>query len=250
MAPDAAGTGGLGEWVRWRACRRLLQQHERRRDAAGAGNIIAFNDSDGVLVDSSIGNAILGNSIFSNTGTASGSSGLGIDLVSAELGVGVTANDPGDGDPPGESAGNNYQNFPILSSAVSIGGSTTIQGTFNSTPSTNNFRLEFFSNSSCNDAAPLDYGEGKTYLGFTTVNTNASGDAGVNIVFPVTIADGWFITATATDPANNTSEFSQCQPVSGPPTPTPTVPSAPDTDYHAYQNSHTDSYAHDHADTN
>jgi len=227
IGTDTAGTGDLGNAYDGVRAGGYSSNTSVGGTLAGAGNTIAFNGGDGVLVDRSVGNGILGNSISLNQGTASGSSGLGIDLVSAELGVGVTENDDRDTDPaPGESAGNNYQNYPVLTSAVSIGGSTTIQGTFNSTPSTNNFRLEFFSNPTCNERTlydPWNYGEGKTYLGFTTVNTNASGDASsINIVFPVAIADGWFITATATDPANNTSEFSQCQRVSGPPTPTPT----------------------------
>jgi titin len=214
--------------------------------ATGAGNLIAFNDGDGVLVDRSTGNGILSNSIFENQGDAGNpqdpeysgptSYGLGIDLVSIVSGVGregagVTVNDTEDGD----LGGNKYQNFPVLTSAVSTGGNTTLQGTFNSTPNTNGFRLEFFSNAQCNEAlvgvppeyGPWDYGEGQHYLGFTTVNTNASGDASVNITFPVAVADGWFITATATHPENNTSEFSQCHQVTAPPTPTPTPTTTP-----------------------
>jgi parallel beta-helix repeat protein len=225
VGTDPAGAGDLGNGYDGVRVGAYSSNTSIGGTAAGAGNIIAFNDSNGVLVDSSIGNAVLGNSILANQT-------LGIDLVTALAGSGPNwPQDHGDGEPPtgdtglpdADTGGNNYQNFPELTSAVSIGGSTTIQGTFNSTPNTNNFRLEFFSNPSCNAAAPLDYGEGKTYLGFTAVNTNASGDASVNMVFPVTIADGWFITTTATDPANNTSEFSQCRRVSGPPTPTPTI---------------------------
>jgi len=179
---------------------------------AGAGNTIAFNGGDGVLVDRSTGNGILGNSIFSNTGDPPLSYGLGIELVTAQAGLGPNDNDPGDGD----SGGNNYQNFPELGSALHGSTSTLVHGTFNSTPSTNNFRLEFFVNESCD---PSGYGEGKQYLGFTTVNTNASGDTTINVTFPTAVPVGWSITATATDPANNTSEFSQCVPVTAPPAP-------------------------------
>ena len=237
IGTDAAGTGELGNNFDGVRAGAFSSGTSVGGTAPGTGNVIAFNGGDGVMVDRSTGNSILGNSIYANNGIPGAdplvdpplSYGLGIDLVSAGEGAGVTANDAGDGD----SGGNNYQNFPVLTSAVSIGGSTTIQGTFNSMPNTNNFRLEFFSNASCNQPpsgyssgspyGPWDYGEGKTYLGYTTVNTNASGNASVNVVFPVTVADGWFITSTATDPANNTSEFSQCQRVSGPPTPTPTI---------------------------
>ena len=85
-------------------------------------------------------------------------------------------------------------------------GSTIISGTLNSTASTN-FRLEFFSNTSCDGSGN---GEGETYLGFTNVTTDGSGNATFTNVNLGTTAPGGFITATATDPSNNTSEFSQC----------------------------------------
>src|SRR5205823_12114985 len=115
---------------------------------------------------SSTGNAIRGNSIFSNGTTAQH---LGIDLGTN----GVTANDAGDGD----TGANNLQNFPVLTSASMVGGNTTIQGTFNSTASTNNFTIEFFANAACDASGN---GEGKRFLGSTTVNTNASGNATIN----------------------------------------------------------------------
>jgi hypothetical protein len=158
---------------------------------AGAGNVIAFNGGDGVAVWSGTGNAILSNSIFDN-------GGLGIELL--ELVFGVTPNDAGDGD----AGANNLQNFPILTSAS--GGSTIIQGNLNSTASTQ-FRLEFFSTAACD---PSGNGEGASFIGATTVLTDGSGDAIINATFPATVPPGHVVTATATDPSNNTSEFSAC----------------------------------------
>ncbi|MBD1927824.1 DUF4347 domain-containing protein [Trichocoleus sp. FACHB-90] len=154
--------------------------------AAGTGNAIAFN-GQGVLVSSGTGNAILGNSIFSNTS-------LGIDLGT----TGVTPNDVADGD----AGANNLQNFPLLTSAVLNGVNTTVTGTFNSNPNTT-FRLEFFSNTALNASGN---GEGKTFLGFTNVTTDASGNGSFTANL-ATVASGNFITATATN-SNNTSEFS------------------------------------------
>jgi hypothetical protein len=99
---------------------------------------------------------------------------------------------------------NNLQNFPVLTSATS--GSTTIEGTLNSTPNTK-FRLEFFANTECD---PSGYGEGETFLGFIDVTTDGSGNVAFTVTFPDTVPGGHFITATATDPNSNTSEFSQC----------------------------------------
>jgi len=169
--------------------------------ASGARNTIAHNGGDGVSVSGGTGHAIRGNSIFSNTS-------LGIDLGPD----GVTPNDAGDGD----TGPNNLQNFPVLTSATS--GSTTVQGTFNSTPTTQ-FTLEFFHGTSCD---PSGNGEGEGFLGSTTVMTNGSGNASFSIAFPQTVPPGRFITATATDPGGNTSEFSGCIQATAGPTPTPT----------------------------
>ena len=56
-------------------------------------------------------------------------------------------------------------------------------------------------------ATPSGNGEGQSFLGFVTVTTDGSGNGS----FPLFVTPGGgFITATATDPGNNTSEFSAC----------------------------------------
>ena len=162
--------------------------------AAGAGNVIAFNGGDGVYVISGTGNLIDPNSIHSNTG-------LGIDLGTD----GVTPNDPDDPD----AGANNLQNFPVLTVAAGGPATTTIKGTLNSTASTT-FTLEFFSNTACD---PSGNGEGETFLDSTTETTNGSGDVSFTISVGTTVPVGEFITATATDPNDNTSEFSACEEV-------------------------------------
>ncbi len=161
--------------------------------AAGAGNLIQ-NNSRGVIVvtATSARNAILGNSISGSAG------GLGIDLGT----TGVTANDPGDADV----GPNLLQNFPVITSAVASGSSTTIQGTLNSTAGTT-FRLEFFSNAACDSSGN---GEGQTFIGSTNATTDGTGNA----TFSATAgAATGVVTATATDPNGNTSEFSACRTV-------------------------------------
>lgn len=158
---------------------------------AGAGNVIAFNSRAGVAVVTGTGNAIEGNSIFNN-------SGLGIDLSP----TGVNANDACDGD----SGPNNLQNFPVLTSAAAGATNTTIQGTLNSTAGTQ-FRIEFFSNAACD---PSGYGQGKVFVGSTNVTTDGLCNANINFIVPNASINGQFITATATDANNNTSEFSAC----------------------------------------
>jgi len=179
---------------------------------AGEGNVIAFNQGAGVLVQYStintFHNRIRGNSIYGN-GTANGTnfrSTLGIDLGNpGGFGQGgLTPNDPGDAD----IGPNLNQNFPLLSSAVSAGGNTTIDGILNSTANTQ-FAIDFYSNDSC-VGRPQDFLQGRTYLGSTNVTTNGSGDATIHAVLTgVVLAAGEKVSATATDPDGNTSEFSQ-----------------------------------------
>ena len=150
------------------------------------------------------GNPVLGNSIFSN-------SDLGIDLG----GDGVTGNDACDAD----TGSNGLQNFPVITSVLASVGSTEIIGTLNSTASTGPYRVEFFSSPTCD---PSGFGEGKTFLGIATPSTDPTCASSFDVTLPVTVSAGSFITATATDPSNNTSEFSQCFAVVGGPTATNT----------------------------
>ncbi|MBI3949372.1 MAG: hypothetical protein HY314_02825 [Acidobacteria bacterium] len=137
------------------------------------------------------GNTISSNSIFDNTG-------LGIDL----LPLGVTLNDPGDGD----TGANNLQNFPDLTSASVSNRGTTIEGTLDSTPDST-FTLEFFWNNTCD---PSGFGEAETFIDSRTVRTDGSGVASFRFTFSTRVFQGKLITATTTDPSGNTSEFSQC----------------------------------------
>jgi hypothetical protein len=157
---------------------------------AGAGNVIAFNRLVGVVVldGSSTGNSIRGNSIHDN-------GGLGIDLN----GDGVTFNDSA-----GHVGPNNYANFPVLASAALSGGMTQVSGQLDSTPSTT-FTLDFYANT-LPDAS--GYGEGQTYLGSTTVTTDATGHATFSTTVAAAPVGQQFVSATATDSSGNTSEFS------------------------------------------
>ena len=170
---------------------------------AAAANTIAFNGGDGVSIAGAPpdgqqplagGAAVLGNSIHSNAG-------LGIDLADD----GVTGNDAG-GDLDGFPGDNGRQNFPVLASASTPAGgtTTTVTGTLNSAPTTT-YRLEFFAS---RERDPSGHGEGETYVGSAQVTTGADGTATFAAPLPVAVPPGRYLTATATDPAGNTSEFS------------------------------------------
>ncbi len=152
-------------------------------------NTIAFNTLRGIAVESGTGNAFRRNSIFSN-------GGLGIDLNVD----GVTLNDAGDAD----TGPNQLQNFPVIASHQWTSTTVRVTGTFNSEPN-KVYILEFFVSVSRD---PSGYGEGSRYIGTTNVSTDASGNATYDVVLAVTVPAGYYVTATATDPSNNTSEFS------------------------------------------
>ncbi|MDT4966095.1 MAG: hypothetical protein QOJ64_832 [Acidobacteriota bacterium] len=169
--------------------------------AAGAGNVIAFNGNNGILIKPLSGSfPVNGNSIRRNAIFSNGS--LGIDLISSTPPAytpGVTFNDQGDSD----SGPNTLLNFPVLSS-VTISGGTNIQGAMNSAAGAT-YTLEFFASGI---ADPSGHGEGATFIGETTVATDANGNAVFNVALPVPLSSGQVVTATATDATNNTSEFS------------------------------------------
>ena len=153
--------------------------------APGAGNTIAFNGRDGIRVDGGTGNAVLRNRIFGHA------NGLGIELLNG---------------------GNYDQPFPTIRSATFDGTFTTISVTFAGAPDTTD-RIEIFVNTVCN---PSGFGEGERFLASLTVGTDDAGNASFTLVVPVSVDPGQFISATATDPNGNTSEFAACALVTGP----------------------------------
>jgi hypothetical protein len=170
----------------------------------GEGNVIAYNGTHGVLTAGSK-TRIRGNSIHDN-------GYLGIDLYTGSNAP--KPNDPGDAD----GGSNLLQNFPILQS-VTNGASTHILGKLDSTASTT-FDLDVYANPACSNF-PREFFEGTTYLGSAQVTTDGSGRASIDVTLPVATEAGARISATATDPDGNTSEFSQriifsMAPASGP----------------------------------
>ena len=156
----------------------------------GEGNIIAFNDTGVLVAASDLPNT--STSVLSNL--TYGNLGLDIDLG----GDGLTTNDFRDQD----SGPNNLQNFPIIISVTGNSGEILVSGGLNSTPSTL-FTLQFFAQGTGGAG-----GSSERFLGTEMIATNSAGDASFQFTFPVTVSTLEFITATATDPAGNTSEFS------------------------------------------
>ncbi len=156
----------------------------------GGGNVISFNGGSGIEITAGNEIVIRANSIYAN-------GGLGIDFSGGGI---PQPNDPLDPD-----TGPNFgQNIPVLTNGLVDPANTSIQGTLNSRVTTL-FTLDFYSSE---DKDASGFGEGRVWLGSTTATTDGSGNAGFSINLPMS-APGRYLTATATDPSGNTSEFSQ-----------------------------------------
>lgn len=155
----------------------------------GPNNIIT-NSPYGVQIldDASDFQTVTQNSIYNN-------SKLGIDLGPT---LGVSQNDGGDGD----SGPNQVLNWPVLKSAKT----TQVTGTAcvdSVVPKP--CRIEvFIAERKTGDQGSGNYGQGKIFVGAGTTNSNGT--------FSITISGvtvGQYLTATVTDAAGNTSEFSR-----------------------------------------
>jgi len=172
-------------------------------------NLVAYNlctnCSGGIVIgiensaNSAVGIRLSRNRVFSNQG-------LEIDLAAPNptpfgLIYGVTPNDSGDPD----SGPNNFQNFPVLSSAAGDGTDVLVSYSLNSEVS-RNYTLQFFHTTTCDASG---YGGAETYLGEVTDLANGSGNLSGQKLLTGAPQAG-FITATATNSTNGTSEFSAC----------------------------------------
>ena len=170
-------------------------------------NVVAHNGGIGIYIDMGLLTPNTGhirNRMQRNTVFANGD--MGIDLESQPPPtVGPTPNDTGDAD-NGNNGANELQNYPILDSATTVLGTTEVTGRLNSLPNTT-FTIEIFGSSTCDATG---FGEAEEFLGDLLVMTDASGNAPVHAFVPAPPGGGP-VTATATDPNDNTSELSTCR---------------------------------------
>ena len=168
------------------------------------GNGIVGNEGDGIRVVSGEGNALLNNGLRRN-------GGLGINLAGGtEDSWGATANDANDGD----GGPNGLQNTPQLTSARIFDTLILVEGTLESAPHTD-YQIAFYAADSCDASGS---GEGEIHLGSVDVTTNGSGSVQFSVQLSLELSgstvqdlETTFVTATAMDGANNTSEFSPCR---------------------------------------
>jgi hypothetical protein len=147
-----------------------------------AGNVIKYNARNGIRVeDNSVRNTLWSNLIAQNRD-------LGIDLVGS-----LAAGDP---------KPNLMQSAPTMSRIFSTTTTTMVEGELRGQPNTA-YTIQFFSGNGIGPGRPVQAAQ---YLGEVKLITDGTGfmrfTRGVSRV-----AEGEYVTATATDAAGNTSEF-------------------------------------------
>lgn len=177
-------------------------------------NVIVGNGGAGVLIGGpgSTGNLVGRNTIYENGGAGvalpdagagnpvransmPGNQGLGIDLGAS----GVTANDAGDLD----SGPNELQNHPVITGAY---GNAAVVGSIATRPGAD-YDIEIFTGDECD---PTGHGEGAAFAAEGQVTTDGGGQASFTLSIAGGLTVDGYVTATATDAAGNTSEFSEC----------------------------------------
>ena len=161
----------------------------------GEGNVIAHNMGDAVAVNSSAGVGPTGVTVSRNAIFANGELGINLGTGFSGYPATVTLNDVGDLD----AGPNNLQNFPVLISAVDNGITTIVAGSIDM-PSPATATIEIFANDTQD---PSGFGEGQSFAASTT----PSPTGGFVASLPTGLS-GKYLTATSTDAAGNTSEFS------------------------------------------
>ncbi len=155
------------------------------------GNIVSKNGTNGIVISgaSTERNRISRNVVRNN---------LYFDI---DLGNnGPTPNDNLDAD----TGPNRLSNYPDLTSLTVGTTNFVVGGTLSAEPS-KIYRIEYFATSASNS---FGFGGSQKYLGTANATTNASGQATFAHTINNTFDYGWLVTATATDPLGNTSEFS------------------------------------------
>ncbi len=155
-----------------------------------SANVIAFNGHNGVTVaaNSDVHETVRFNRIYANAR-------IGIDLGYD----GVTLNGS-----HGTVGPNGWQKFPSLTAAYANATSTYLLGTSPGTSGT--YTIDFYANPTGGLSA---FGQGQIYLG----SVSATGGAAFQTLLALPTTPGWWVSATATSSAGDTSEFSADLPV-------------------------------------
>jgi hypothetical protein len=149
---------------------------------AAAGNLIVNSVGPAIRLDGGSGNSVLGNRIFGN--------------LSPQLELLNGAN----GGPTAPTVTTAVPGFPSA-------GQSNVQGWLTNAVPNASYTVQLFGGTSC---APGGGAEARTFLDSFTLLTDADGTAPFTRDLAELLADGSFVSATATDSAGNTSALAIC----------------------------------------
>ncbi len=155
------------------------------------GNIISRNRTHGIVINGSStqNNRISRNLVYGNAlmEIDLGNNGADVnDVLDADSGPNALANKP------------ELTSLSLLSASFIVGGSLAAEAS-------KSYRIELFSAATRDNSG---FGGAQKFLAAFVLTTDASGQANFNRTITASVDFGWVITATATDPSGNTSEFS------------------------------------------
>lgn len=165
--------------------------------AGGAGNVVTDNTWGGIRLEGGQNNAVLGNRVYDNAE-------YNIDIIPN---VGPNLNDTLDID----QGPNKGQNYPEIVSATLNGMNLQFAGKLRSRANTQ-YRVEYFQTPTCHTSG---FGQGRSYIGHEVVMTSGAGEASLGFLGSSGQNSG-YVTATATDPVGNTSEYGNCVAIGAP----------------------------------
>ncbi len=182
-------------------------------DAAGTGIYFTTVGAD-VTDQKAIGNGGDGLLVNGVVGT-----NLQLDLIANNAGYGIlttngaTNNSFRDSDIFNNALGGileqgnpSLQPAPVLTSATSVNGQTTITGSIFGSPSkSTQLSLDFFASPYSTSAASI---QGKTYIGEANVTTDTNGNVNFTVTISATVPAGQIVTATSSLGLSATSQFS------------------------------------------
>jgi FG-GAP-like repeat len=200
IGTDVTGSKDLGNLLNGIYVENKTLDHKIRN------NVIAFNKANGVCVPNNPG----------DTRIPSGEPGIkiliGENSIFSNAAIGIDLGDPGVNPlhqiPATNAEANRGQDYPVLMAAAGDASATTVEANFKGEPN-KTYTIEVYRNPLGSTADCKARPQGKAFLRSFKITTDATGNRAFTVALPP-MDGGGFVSATAIDVDNNTSEFSPC----------------------------------------
>ena len=200
IGTDVTGSKDLGNLLNG------IYVENRTLDHKIRNNVIAFNKGNGVCVPNDPG----------DTRIPSGEPGIkiliGENSIFSNEAIGIDLGDPGVNPlhqiPATAAEANHGQDYPVLMAVAGDASATTVEANFKGEPN-KTYTIEVYRNPLGATADCKARPQGKAFMRSFKITTDATGNRAFTIALPP-MDGGGFVSATAIDVDNNTSEFSPC----------------------------------------